>query len=170
MTCTVRLRIAPPRLWPVIVLTAVITTCAFSARANAAAAPEPEVLTLDEASLLLRISPDELARLARNREIPGRRVDKQWRFSRQALLDWLDGDWQPAPSLVPLPSSEIGTSELKSTTGSGTEGATQSAGTQAGAIGEAPAERTAVEIFLRESAAGARGSHYRQRIFLFRDQ
>jgi excisionase family DNA binding protein len=52
-------------------------------------APPAEVLTLEEAAELLRVEPDALRGLAERGELPARRVDDDWRFRREALLDWL---------------------------------------------------------------------------------
>ena len=51
----------------------------------------PDVLTVDQAAELLQLSSKTLKRLAQAKRIPGRRVGNQWRFSRQALMDWLAG-------------------------------------------------------------------------------
>lgn len=48
-----------------------------------------EVLTLAEAAALLRCSPDTVRRRAMAGELPGRSGLGGWRFSRQALLNWL---------------------------------------------------------------------------------
>jgi excisionase family DNA binding protein len=50
---------------------------------------ELEVLTLAEAGDLLRIEPDQLAKLAASGEVPGRKLGEEWRFTRSALLQWL---------------------------------------------------------------------------------
>jgi excisionase family DNA binding protein len=52
----------------------------------------PEVLTLDEAAALLRVEPAPLLALAERGELPGQQIGEQWRFSRTAVLDWLDPD------------------------------------------------------------------------------
>ena len=57
--------------------------------------PWPEVLTLGEAASFLRMSPGELGQLADWQQVPGRRIGEQWRFSRAALLEWLEGGWGP---------------------------------------------------------------------------
>jgi excisionase family DNA binding protein len=49
----------------------------------------PEVLTLDQAAALLQVDPAAVADLAERGELPGRRIGKEWRFSRAALLRWL---------------------------------------------------------------------------------
>ncbi|MHB1519618.1 MAG: helix-turn-helix domain-containing protein [Acidimicrobiales bacterium] len=49
------------------------------------------MLTLDELAGILKL--DEGAVMARvdTAELPGRRFGDQWRFSRRAVLTWLDG-------------------------------------------------------------------------------
>lgn len=49
------------------------------------------VLDLAEAAELLRALENDVQALAESGEIPGRRIGSTWRFSRQALLDWLGG-------------------------------------------------------------------------------
>ena len=52
---------------------------------------QPEVLTLEQAAELLQVDPGAAAELAEAGELPGRKIGDQWRFSRHALLKWLDG-------------------------------------------------------------------------------
>ena len=122
-----------------------------------------QVLTLDEAARLLRVPAGELHRLAHRHEIPARRIAQQWRFNRQALLAWLNGDWtlittvvapDGPPDVTPLASPAMGR-----IAGAGTDIAqnqTEPSNREAAAggkaqepIGEAPEERTAEDIFLR---------------------
>lgn len=49
----------------------------------------PVVLTAEQAAELLSVAPADLIALAERGELPGRRIGGGWRFSRQALLDWL---------------------------------------------------------------------------------
>jgi excisionase family DNA binding protein len=51
--------------------------------------PTADVLTLDEAAALLRVSSDAVRARAERGELPGRRFDSDWRFARSALLAWL---------------------------------------------------------------------------------
>jgi excisionase family DNA binding protein len=54
--------------------------------------PAPQdVLTLAQAADLLQVEQSALVELAENGELPGRRIGGDWRFARQALLDWLGG-------------------------------------------------------------------------------
>ena len=59
-----------------------------------------DVLTLEELSSLLRLPSEALEALAREGELPGRRVAGEWRFARSAILEWLsrsDPDGAGAP-------------------------------------------------------------------------
>lgn len=53
---------------------------------------EPEVLTTAEAASLLRVDESQLLDAATRRELPGRMIAGDWRFSRAALLSWLGAD------------------------------------------------------------------------------
>lgn len=48
---------------------------------------EREILNLAEAAALLRIQPNTVARLAKAKKIPGKKLGKEWRFSRTALQE-----------------------------------------------------------------------------------
>jgi excisionase family DNA binding protein len=50
-----------------------------------------EVLTLEQLAVFLQIDEETVRALAETRELPGRKVGDEWRFSRQAILDWLEG-------------------------------------------------------------------------------
>ena len=52
-------------------------------------APPPEVLDAAQAAELLAVDEQTILVLARDGELPGRRIGEAWRFSRAALLDWL---------------------------------------------------------------------------------
>lgn len=51
----------------------------------------PEVINAEEAAKLLRIHVKHLRELAANKKVPCRRLGKEYRFNRQAMLDWLAG-------------------------------------------------------------------------------
>ncbi len=53
--------------------------------------PQSEVLDAEGAAELLRVERDTVVGLAESGDLPGRSLDGEWRFSRQALLDWLGG-------------------------------------------------------------------------------
>jgi excisionase family DNA binding protein len=89
---------------------AALILCALSlsyapAKAETTAPALPEVLTLGEAAQLLRIAPGELEQLARKNEVPARAIGTEWRFNREALLAWINGDWTLIATAVP-PSAE----------------------------------------------------------------
>jgi excisionase family DNA binding protein len=55
----------------------------------------PEILTLDDLVAFLRIErADVLSRLAAG-ELPARRFGSEWRFSRTAILQWMEGTDRP---------------------------------------------------------------------------
>lgn len=51
-----------------------------------------DVLTLQEAANLLRCCTVTLKRLALRGAFPYRKIGREWRFSRDALLRWIDGN------------------------------------------------------------------------------
>lgn len=57
-----------------------------------------DVLNVEEAAGYLGFSPYTIREKAREGDIPGRKVGKEWRFSRRMLLEWLEtgGDRQRA--------------------------------------------------------------------------
>ena len=52
--------------------------------------PLPEVLTLAEAARFLRLPIKTVEKLAIEAGLPGRKIGKEWRFSRRALDRWLE--------------------------------------------------------------------------------
>jgi excisionase family DNA binding protein len=132
----------------------------------------PDVLTLNEAARLLRIGPEELKGMAAQNKIPARRIGSRWRFNRDALMAWLNGDWtliitarpppvtrrtssrkpEPAP---PVPDLSLNAQDMARITAAGTNIAQAKSdqnpegGKNEKPIGEAPEERTAEDVFLR---------------------
>jgi excisionase family DNA binding protein len=53
------------------------------------AAEDPEVLTLEQLAELLQVDEKTVRSLAAKGDLPGRKLDTEWRFSRQAVLEWL---------------------------------------------------------------------------------
>jgi excisionase family DNA binding protein len=49
-----------------------------------------EYLTANEAADLLRVSAKLIRDMARQGLIPGRKIGREWRFSRAALQKWLE--------------------------------------------------------------------------------
>ena len=127
----------------------------------------PEVLTANEAALLLRVDESKLRDLASTGEVPGRLVGNQWRFSRAALLGWLAGYRQglaaaegklaglapPSDRLAAMrPLDAQGAAAVVGRGLSGAAQATQQVDTPVSdtPIGAAPKGRTASEVFLRD--------------------
>ena len=52
-------------------------------------ADEPEILNPQEAAEFLRVPLLTVQRQAKAGRLPGRRIGKEWRFSRTVLLEWL---------------------------------------------------------------------------------
>jgi excisionase family DNA binding protein len=52
-------------------------------------AEELEILTPAQLAGLLQFEEDAVIELAEKRELPGRKIGEEWRFSREAILAWL---------------------------------------------------------------------------------
>ena len=50
----------------------------------------PEIMTIEETSLYLRIPLSSLYRLAQSGKIPCQKVGRHWRFRREAINRWLE--------------------------------------------------------------------------------
>ena len=139
-----------------------------SASESPSEATAPAVMTLEEAAQFLRVDAAELERLAGLKEIPARKSGSSWRFNREALLAWLNGDWTLIASAVPsnavaletgdsaVPNPDTSASvfeqslsvrDMTQVTGAGSAVAADQDPTP---IGEAPEERTADDVFLRD--------------------
>lgn len=57
-----------------------------------AATDQPEVMTLTEASAFLRLDRKTVVKLANAKQIPGRRLGRDWRFLRADLVRFVHGD------------------------------------------------------------------------------
>ena len=49
----------------------------------------PDVLTLEEASAYLRLSVETVTNQALKGNLPGRKIENDWRFLKSAIDDWL---------------------------------------------------------------------------------
>ena len=175
MTRITRRSYAWRRLWAAIFLSGTLICLTGIARGTTLPPAAPGVLTLNEAAGFLRIGPDELERLAAQNKVPGRRIGTRWRFNRTALLAWLNGDWRLISTAVPptvsgqpplkhadpiSPGANLSLSQpdMMYMTATGTSIAQAEENTEKPPpatnsqepIGEAPKERTAEEVFLRE--------------------
>ena len=152
---------------------AMICSAGIAGAASPSSLP-PDVLTLNEAAELLRVDAGELEQLASRDEVPARRIGSSWRFNRDALLAWVNGDWGRIATIAPpaadaqprlagvqqspaMAGISLTPRELEQTTGTGTAVAqatapqTQSppSATAEMPIGAAPEEPTAEDVFLR---------------------
>ncbi|MEI9972935.1 MAG: helix-turn-helix domain-containing protein [Ignavibacteriota bacterium] len=48
------------------------------------------VLNIEQLALFLSVPKSTVYKLVRSREIPGHKVGRHWRFSREAILRWLE--------------------------------------------------------------------------------
>jgi len=48
-----------------------------------------EVLTIEEAAELLGVSVKTFNKVLHSENIPGRKIGREWKFSRQALIEWI---------------------------------------------------------------------------------
>lgn len=65
-----------------------------------------EVMTADEAAEFLGFNPYTVREKARAGDIPGRKVGKEWRFSRSGLLEWLREAPRRGPVVVVAQSAD----------------------------------------------------------------
>ena len=51
--------------------------------------PDQEILNIDGAAAFLGVSVKTFSKVLREGDVPGRKVGREWKFSRQALIDWI---------------------------------------------------------------------------------
>jgi excisionase family DNA binding protein len=51
--------------------------------------PQPDILNIDEAAELLGVSIKTFNKVLHNENMPARKIGREWKFSRQALIDWV---------------------------------------------------------------------------------
>ncbi len=54
--------------------------------------PPPEVMTLSETAEFLRLNSKTVVKLANEKQLPGRRIGRDWRFLRSDLVRFIHGD------------------------------------------------------------------------------
>jgi excisionase family DNA binding protein len=161
--------------WRRLLVAAFFTVIVIGPITEANAADAPDVLTLSEAAELLRIDANELDQLASRSELPARRIGTAWRFNREALLAWINGDWGRIATIEPPesaarqalasvqqppagPGVSLTQQELAQTKGTGMvvaqaappmPNASAPSASSEMPIGEAPTEQTAEDVFLR---------------------
>jgi excisionase family DNA binding protein len=76
--------------------------------------PQREILNLDEAAAYLGVSSKTFQKVLREGELPGRKVGREWKFSRKALEAWIgsgrsrdfldvdESEDEAAPAVAPL--------------------------------------------------------------------
>ena len=114
---------------------------AHAAEVEQTSATAGEVMTIEEAAAFLRVPATELERMATRGEAPGRLVVGEWRFNRDALLAWINGDWKLIRTLAP-PGAQTKAETAQSQAAAASEN-------DPVPIGEAPEKHTAEDIFLR---------------------
>ncbi|QDV09018.1 Helix-turn-helix domain protein [Planctomycetes bacterium Poly30] len=55
------------------------------------ASQDIEILNIEEAAALLGVSVKTFNKVLRSEDIPARKIGREWKFSRQALIDWVGG-------------------------------------------------------------------------------
>ena len=50
-----------------------------------------DILTIDEAATVLKVTPDVISDLLECGEVPGRQIGGQWRTTKRALIGYVDG-------------------------------------------------------------------------------
>ena len=66
-------------------------------------------LTIEEAAELLGVSVKTFNKVLHSENIPGRKIGREWKFSRQALIDWIgagrsDDFYRDAREIQPTPN------------------------------------------------------------------
>ena len=54
-----------------------------------AGSPDREILTIDEAAQLLGVSIKTFNKVLHTQSLPARKIGREWKFSRRALIDWV---------------------------------------------------------------------------------
>jgi excisionase family DNA binding protein len=55
----------------------------------------PTVMTIDELAAYLQVAKSTLYKLAQDGKVPGQKVGKHWRFSKEAIDRWLERRDEP---------------------------------------------------------------------------
>lgn len=53
------------------------------------ASPDREILNIEEAAALLGVSVKTFNKVLHSSNLPARKIGREWKFSRQALIDWV---------------------------------------------------------------------------------
>lgn len=129
-----------------------------TAQAQSVPACVAPVLTLAEAASLLRVDEDPLRELAERGGIPARRIANAWRFNCDSLMQWLEGETS-AVAAERAGATPLAETELEELSARGTGAVVQPQPERRDttgvpdadqAIGQAPDERTAEDVLLRD--------------------
>jgi excisionase family DNA binding protein len=78
------------------------------------ASPDKDILNLEEAASLLGISLKTFQKVLREGDIPGRKIGREWKFSRRALIDWVGSSRsRDFRDLTDEPRAEVMTSRVE---------------------------------------------------------
>lgn len=50
---------------------------------------DPEILNIEEAAALLGVSVKTFNKVLHSQRLPARKIGREWKFSRRALIDWV---------------------------------------------------------------------------------
>lgn len=53
------------------------------------ASPDRDILNIEEAAALLGVSVKTFNKVLHSENLPARKIGREWKFSRQALIDWV---------------------------------------------------------------------------------
>lgn len=53
------------------------------------ASPDREILNIEEAAALLGVSVKTFNKVLHSEDLPARKIGREWKFSRRALIDWV---------------------------------------------------------------------------------
>ena len=65
-------------------------------------------MTIDDLASYLQVAKSTLYKLAQEGKVPGQKVGKHWRFSREAVDAWLRAEPQSEPKTEPADSDSGG--------------------------------------------------------------
>jgi len=71
--------------------------------------PRHDILDIEEAAALLGVSLKTFNKVLHTETVPGRKIGREWKFSRQALIDWIgsgrsDDFYREGRTLRPAPN------------------------------------------------------------------
>ena len=73
-----------------------------------------EVLTIEEAAELLGVSVKTFNKVLHSENIPGRKIGREWKFSRRALIEWVgSGRSRDFRDLADEPRAEVMSAKIE---------------------------------------------------------